>query len=153
LLISTVTLGFLDVTVALGRALTTPVEIDTLFFTDGDAPVTVTTEDGLFTLEGYCTVGGNRLVEVGGSAKIAGIAPNPVGATTEILFETSETGRTALAIFDGAGALVETLVDNQELPVQAHLAIWNASRLPSGVYYVVLTTPTERISERVVVIK
>ncbi len=147
------TLGFLDVTVALGNELTTPVTFDTLFFTDGDAPVMVTTDDGLFTLEGYCMIGGNRLVEIGGTAKITSVSPNPITDATEIVFETNESGPTTLSIFDASGSLVERVVDRQVLPVQAHLVTWNAGELASGVYFVVLETPTHRSSQRIVVVR
>jgi hypothetical protein len=147
------TLGFLDVTVALGDTIMTAVTIDTLFFTNGDASVAVTTNDGFFTLVGYCTAGGNRLVKITGTAKITSITPNPASPITEIIFETIESGATTLAIFDAAGSRVATLVDNEPMPTQAHIVTWDAGRLASGVYYVVLQTPTERITQRVVVVR
>jgi hypothetical protein len=145
------TLGFLDVKVLLGDSTVTPITIDTLFWTDGD--VTVSTEDGIFTLQGYCTIGGDRLVQVNGTFGIKSAAPNPFNPSTEIIFETVERGATTLAIHDAQGRLVATLVDGEELPIRAHVRTWNAERVASGIYYAVLTTPTQRSTWRLVVLK
>jgi hypothetical protein len=145
------TLGFLDTRVLLGDSTVTPVTIDTLFWTDGD--VTVSTEDGIFTLQGYCMTGTDRLLKVNGSFGIKWATPNPFNPSTEIVFETVESGPTTLALYNSRGELVETLVDREELPIQAHSRIWNAGDVASGIYYAILTTPTDRSTYRLVVVK
>ncbi len=147
------TLGFVDAVALLGDTVQTPVTIDTLYFTDGDAEVTVTTDDGAFTLIGYCEIGGSRLVAVTGQAGIKTVAPNPFNPNTEITFETIETGPSSLIIYDAAGREVERLVDGQRLEARPHLRVWNAGDRPSGIYYVVLTTPTQRFTRRLMLVK
>jgi hypothetical protein len=145
------TVAFIDATVLLGDRITTPMSIDTLYFTDGR--VVTSTQDAIFTLVGYCEVGVNRLVRMTGAAGIKAVSPNPFNPTTEILFETSEAGASTLTVFDANGRIVTRLVDGIRLPVGAHVVTWDASTQPSGVYYIELRTPTERSIERAVLVK
>ena len=145
------TLGWMKAVVLLGNSVTTPISLEDPVWTDGE--VVTTTDDGEFTLQGYCNVGGDRLIRVEGLFGIKTVAPNPFGEETEIEFETVENGRTSLEIFDLHGRRVATLLDVSDLPVQAHIAVWNAEPHPAGVYYAVLTTPTQRSVRRMVVVK
>ncbi len=145
------TLGFIDALVMLGDAITTPIEIDTVVWTD--ANVRTTENDGTFALQGYCDAGGNRLLKVSGSFGIKTVAPNPFNPTTEILFETAEAGETTLTIHDLYGRQVAVLIDGERLPVQAHVATWDASAYPSGIYHAVLVTPTQRSVYRLFLMK
>jgi hypothetical protein len=145
------TIAWIDATVMLADRLTTPIAIDSLFFTDG--PVVTVTGSGVFTLIGYCEVGNNRLVRITGAAGIKAVRPNPLNLFTEIVFETSETGPTTLLISDAGGLVVERLIDRQRLTVGAHARTWSAGHLPSGVYYLELQTPTERSIARALLVK
>lgn len=145
------TIAFIDATVLLGDRLTTTVTFDTLEFTDGS--VLSITNDGLFTLVGYCEVGTNRLVRISGAAGLKSIAPNPFNPTAEIVFETSESGPTTLVVYDAQGREVARLIDAETLPVGPHALTWNASDHASGIYYIELRTPTERSIERAVLVK
>jgi hypothetical protein len=145
------TLGFLDVVVTLGNALSTPVTFDTIFFSDGKA--TASANNGVFVLDGYCAVGGDRIVKVSGAFGIKMAAPNPFNPSTDIHFETVEDGHTSLEVFDLYGQRVAALVDQQPLPTQPHIATWDASAQPSGIYYAVLTTPTQRSILRLMLLR
>ena len=146
------TLCWLNAVVLLGDDITTPIHLeDPIWIVDGD--VTTSTQDGKFTLHGYCTVGGDRLVRVEGLFGVKAVAPNPLAEETEIEFETVENGKTTLEVYDVYSRRVATLLDVDDLPVQAHIATWNADRHPPGLYYVVLTTRTQRSVQRMVVIK
>jgi hypothetical protein len=145
------TLGFVDATVLLGDTLSTPIAIDTLFWTDGE--VNSATTDGFFTLKGYCTIGGNRLVTTGGTFGIKAVTPNPFNPSTEIYFETLEQGVTSLVIYDLYGNIVTRLVDRETLPAAMHMRAWSAGNIPSGVYIAVLTSPTERSIQQLVLAK
>lgn len=64
--------------------------------------------------------------------------PNPFNPRTEIRFETPSAGRTRLRVYDIAGRLVRTLVD-EDLRAGPHTRIWNGTdnrghRVSSGVY-------------------
>lgn len=148
------TLGFLDVLVALGDTIATPIVIDSLTWTDGSGKVTSTTSNGFFMLDSICTTGGNRLVRSEGGFGITSIRPNPFNPSTDIIFETNESGATSLGIYDLYGNLVEKLVDREELtPLGIHTQRWNADGYPSGIYYAILTSPTQRTAQRLVLIK
>jgi len=145
------TLGFIDAQVALGNALGTPVTFDTLFWTDGE--VEVASENGLFTLAGYCEEGGPRLFQSTGSFGIKAAAPNPFNPSTEISFETIVHGGTSLVIYDLYGLPVEVLVNNEPLLPGTYTRTWNARNFPSGIYHAVLTSPTLRSTYRLVLVK
>lgn len=136
------TLGFLDVEVMLGDTTVTPITVDTIYWTDGQVNASATS--GLFTLDGYCTVGGNRLLKIGTGFGIKTVAPNPFNPSTEIIFETVEAGPSSLVIHDNLGRVVATLIDRESLAPQAYARTWDARAFPSGVYFVVLTTPHAR---------
>lgn len=145
------TLGWIDAVVLLGNSLTTPVTFDSLRWIDGE--VATTTKDGEFTLNGYCDVGSNRLVRVEGAFGIKAVTPNPLESAAEIQFETVENGRTTLEVYDLYGRRVTTLLNVDDLPVQAHIVQWSAGDEAAGVYYAVLTTPTQRSVQRMVLVK
>lgn len=145
------TIAFIDATVLLGDRLTTPLTFDALNFTNGQV-ITLTT-NGLFTLVGYCEVGVNRLVRMTGAAGIKTVAPNPFNPSTEIMFETSESGPTTMLVHNASGEVIDRIVDRQALPVGVHTITWNAGDFPSGMYYIEMRTPTERSVHRVVLVK
>ena len=60
--------------------------------------------------------------------------PNPFNPTTVIPFQLQQGSAVTLAIYDVLGRRVATLVEGV-LPAGAHTAVWDASRLASGVYY------------------
>ncbi|MEO5930463.1 MAG: choice-of-anchor D domain-containing protein, partial [Candidatus Kapaibacterium sp.] len=145
------TLGFLDARAALGDSIITPITIDTLFWTDGK--VNTTTRGGSFTLDGYCVAGGTRLFRLTGGFGIKAAVPNPFNPATVITFETAELGPTSLAIYDLYGGLVEMLVDRRSMPIGSFDAVWHAETYSSGVYYAVLTSPTQRSIQQLVLVK
>jgi hypothetical protein len=60
--------------------------------------------------------------------------PNPFNPTTSIDFSISQSGRVNLSIFNSIGQEVETLIDN-EMTAGDHQVTFNATNLPSGVYF------------------
>jgi len=59
--------------------------------------------------------------------------PNPFNPSTTIHFTLSEAAHVALKIFNVAGQEVATLVDNR-MSAGEFETVWNAGRMPSGVY-------------------
>jgi len=60
--------------------------------------------------------------------------PNPVSRSTTISFSIPKDGYTSLKIFNILGEEVATLV-SKELPAGTHNVRWNASSLPTGIYF------------------
>ena len=59
--------------------------------------------------------------------------------------ETIEIGRTTLDLFDAAGRPVRTYIDGEITPGRNMLEL-DVTGIPSGIYFLVLQTPTERRS-------
>jgi len=60
--------------------------------------------------------------------------PNPFNPSTQISYRVTSTGRVSLKVFDMLGRGVATLV-NEVKSVGAYTATFDASNLPSGVYF------------------
>jgi hypothetical protein len=60
--------------------------------------------------------------------------PNPFNPTTDIQFSTTHAGFVSLKVFDLLGREVATLI-SEDLPAGNHTQRWNASAIPSGVYF------------------
>lgn len=142
------TLLYLDALVLLGDATATDVfSSDWTGFTSGSARLVV--DSGRFELEGYCDIGGARLVRITGEPGIKAVVPHPVGDRGEVEFETIEDGMLRLELFDLTGRRAALLVDEDVSP--GRYAVPLPDGLPSGSYRVVLQTPTMRFERGVVV--
>ncbi|HET9950290.1 MAG TPA: FlgD immunoglobulin-like domain containing protein [Candidatus Eisenbacteria bacterium] len=78
--------------------------------------------------------------------------PNPFNPETTIPFSTAMQGRVSVRVYDVAGRLVRTLVD-QVLPSGEHTARWNGeadrgSHVASGIYFYRIVFPSGEISGR-----
>ena len=60
--------------------------------------------------------------------------PNPFNPNTKIKYSVPQSSNVVIKIFDVLGNEIETLV-NEEKPVGRYEVIFNAARLPSGVYF------------------
>ena len=60
--------------------------------------------------------------------------PNPFNPTTNLQFSTAQAGFVSLKVFDLLGREVAKLV-SEELPAGKYTREWNASAIPSGVYF------------------
>jgi beta-glucosidase len=85
--------------------------------------------------------------------------PNPFNPTTTIQFEIPahtagglDWGLVTLRIYDLLGREAATLV-NEEKPAGNYTVHWDASNFPSGVYFAVLNSGTQRASTRMVLLK
>ncbi len=98
--------------------------------------------DGRFTMLGLCEEGGARLVVAAGGALKPGI-PDPSSTTSVVEYILAENGRTRLYLVDAAGRTVLTLFDADRAP-GSYGATVDVTALPSGLYWYILETPTER---------
>ncbi len=134
------TLAFVEATVLLGDDLTTEItSSEQTAFLKGGARIDVT--PGTFSLEGYCTVGGNRLVRVTDNFGIKAVIPNPVRGRITVDLELVEDGKTQLKLYDALGRVAATLL-SKDMPATPH-RIEAEVDLPAGVYFLELETPTQ----------
>jgi hypothetical protein len=78
--------------------------------------------------------------------------PNPFNSTTTIEFDIPERTNVKLVIYDILGREVETLID-KELEPGKHKINFNATNLPSGVYFYTLRTPEFTKTNKMLLIK
>jgi hypothetical protein len=79
-----------------------------------------------------------QIVETPGQYRLSQNHPNPFNPTTQLEYALPVDARVTLKVFDVLGHEVETLVEQDE-PVGYKTVSFDASRLPSGVYYYRLT--------------
>jgi len=78
--------------------------------------------------------------------------PNPVKSETEIAYAIPAGSRVTLRIYDIAGKLVETLLDEwQEAGV--HRSIWDARDMASGVYFYKLQTDRRTETRKLILVR
>lgn len=78
--------------------------------------------------------------------------PNPFNPSTTILFELSAAASVRLEIFDLMGRRLAILIDGR-MAAGEHEVAWGGGDAPSGVYVACLTTPNERITDRLVLLR
>ncbi|MBL0062177.1 MAG: T9SS type A sorting domain-containing protein [bacterium] len=78
--------------------------------------------------------------------------PNPFNPETVIEFALPNAGQTKLKVFDITGREVVTLVDEQ-LTAGNHRALFDGSRLASGVYFYSLRTANQSLTRKMVLLK
>jgi hypothetical protein len=81
------------------------------------------------------------------------IFPNPVNESTSIYIDVAEKGNLSISIYSNTGQEVSRLADNQLMEAGEHVFEFNASTLPGGVYYCVLTSGDQKVTKKIVVIK
>jgi len=84
--------------------------------------------------------------------------PNPFNPVTEIRFDLSQGGRVSLLIYDVAGRLVRTLLDQDLSAGRNHSAVWNGlddhdRSVASGVYFYRLDAGDKLLTRKMVVMK
>jgi hypothetical protein len=121
-------------------------------------------QDVNVTIEGNLSTGGRlhaeltlRIVVSGGGLKDVMASPNPLNPDTELSFSTSRAGRVRVQIFDLAGRLVKTVLD--EPRGEGYQSIrWNGSdrngtKVASGIYYFRIQADGTEVVHRVTVLK
>jgi serine protease len=78
--------------------------------------------------------------------------PNPFNSSTKISYELSRTGEVTIDIFDILGRKVGTLI-NQVQPAGKYNLIWNASGLPSGIYFARLQSGDQVACDKMIFLK
>ena len=83
---------------------------------------------------------------------ILNIYPNPFNSSTRISYALNDIMNVEIAVFDLNGQLVEVL-DQGERTAGTHNLVWNAENIASGVYFVRLSTPTVKQTQKVLLIR
>jgi Secretion system C-terminal sorting domain len=78
--------------------------------------------------------------------------PNPFNPTTTIEYDVATNGHVVLAVFNSLGQKVATLVDREKVAGQYRLT-WDASDLPTGIYFYQLRAGSTVISKKMMLIK
>ena len=110
------------------------------------------TLSGIFKLTNICHEGGTRLINPDGIASISQINPNPSSESIELKIILKEKGRTSLEIINLLGVKVATIFDS-EMPVGENDLKFNTQNLSSGNYYLLLKTPSEIITQQLIIMK
>jgi hypothetical protein len=78
--------------------------------------------------------------------------PNPFNPTTHIRFNIPETANTKLTVFNVMGEEVATLV-NSVMQAGGHTVSWNASSMPTGVYFYQLESANFSQTKKLLLVK
>ncbi len=84
--------------------------------------------------------------------------PNPFTASTSIGFILPEATAVSITVYDISGKLVNTVIENSQLPPGYHEMIWNGKTgsgepAASGVYFCRLSTPEGVITRRMLIMQ
>ncbi|MFN8359951.1 MAG: choice-of-anchor D domain-containing protein [Candidatus Kapaibacterium sp.] len=139
------TLAVLRLVTALGATERAEIAIDNFIWTACGS--NAGTSSGMVTIA-VCTSGGTRLYNTGSQTARLAITPNDIGNGTPVItFYTPETGMIELSLVNFLGESIRLFsgnctIGNYSLPLAT-------DRLPAGVYFVRMTTPTEVRTERI----
>lgn len=78
--------------------------------------------------------------------------PNPFNPVTRIIYSLPQSGHVMLRVFDPTGRIVATLVDYQQT-TGTHEVVFDASLLPSGVYFYELIADEAHLTRKLVLMK
>ncbi len=78
--------------------------------------------------------------------------PNPFNPSTTFAFNLPQDGKVTLAVYNMVGQKVDELV-NEKLKAGHYTRVWNAERLPSGVYFARLQTGNQVRVQKVILMK
>ena len=78
--------------------------------------------------------------------------PNPFNSKTKISFEIKNRTKIHLKIYNIAGHCIQTLV-NQHTPAGKYTVTWDASGLPSGIYFCRLETEDFILNRKMILMK
>jgi hypothetical protein len=98
------------------------------------ACATIETTPGAAALDSVCGLNFRLISAFGTTYALRQNSPNPFNPTTEIRFALGLDAPTTLRVYDAKGSQVATLVDSYLKPGE-YTVTWDASGMPSGLYY------------------
>lgn len=78
--------------------------------------------------------------------------PNPFNPSTTISYRIATDTHVTMKVYDALGREIALLVD-EEKETGEHLTLFNASDLPSGIYFYTLSTQTDMVAQKFIVMK
>jgi hypothetical protein len=109
------------------------------------------------SLGGYKVLLGPAGPRVGGIPFLCSIIPNPFSELTHVRYQLPAASEVHLAVYDGAGRLVRTLLEDERSPGR-HIESWDGrdaegDAVSSGVYFIRLVAGSEGISKKCVLVR
>ncbi len=86
------------------------------------------------------------------SSRLFQNCPNPFFQTTDIRFQLPAPGHATLTVYDAAGRVVATLLD-EELSAGAHKVRWEKENTPAGIYFYKLTSGQFSSARKLIVLR
>ncbi len=145
-------LATLALKATLGRMESTPLRVVSFEWIDANTNVPMQTTDGSFTLRGLCREGGVRLYDPNGEIAIKSVSPNPSSGDVRIVYSLSESGEHRLRVVDLTGREVRTVFAGTFVPGEYAVQV-GVGELSSGTYYLLLETPTTRVTKEMQVVQ
>lgn len=130
-----------------GNDTSSVIYVDSLIYAD---TLVFKTINGEVVLSDICRQGGARLLNLKPQGAGVRIAPQPASGSTTAVISIVEAGRTKLELIDINGSLVVTVVD-RVMQGGSWFVPLDLTSIPNGSYMLVLSTPTQRIVERIAV--
>ncbi len=137
--------------VSLGNDSMTTVRFDNIRSEPSYPEIDFTSNGGIVSLTDYCNAGGPRLVSFEEEIVLS-IITNISNEDISLSFNLLENGRTKITIFNSSGTLSKVVADDI---VQAGYfeRDFTVADLGTGLYFIVLETPTASITKRFAIIK
>lgn len=143
----------LEFIVALGDSEATPLKIeDFKWEKTGEERIATVRRDGLVNLLGVCRVGGQvRLIRSGAFASRVRASPNPSHGRTTLEFVAAEDGPVEIRLVDLLGNDVARLIETNAEAERLYRSEVDLDAIASGSYVIVYRTPTQVLTERLVI--
>ncbi len=143
-------LAILELQAALGNDVQTPLHFASVIAQGGTAVLDA--NDATVFVSGQCTDGGTRLMDRAKATALKAVFPNPGDGNITIDLSTPEQAAIQIRVMDAMGKEIKTLYDG--LPAAAEWQFRTTiADLPSGVYTIVLHTPTAFATRRVELVR
>jgi hypothetical protein len=82
---------------------------------------------------------------------LAAAVPNPISSNAKIRFGLEEEAVVTMVVYDVKGRRVATILEGEQRKMGKYTVALDAHDLPSGVYFVKLSTPFKSMSRKIVV--
>jgi hypothetical protein len=79
--------------------------------------------------------------------------PNPVSGHATLGISLDEAATVTVAVYDVKGRKVAEVVRDQRFPVGPAELTFNSEGIPSGVYFVKMSTPTKSVSRKITIVR